>query len=118
LLATKGVCFIVKGRRYRYIYFISISKKVSISFKDLNDVVQKKLRSNNELVFPKRIRLIQFNGATGIIRCAHHDQHHVIDAMNHLIVSIGKKPCFSTQGCSGTIRALRKKYGVYKEKKV
>jgi RNase P/RNase MRP subunit POP5 len=81
-------------------------------------VVQKRLRANNELVFPKRIRLIQFNEAKGIIRCAHHDQHHVIDAMNHIILNRGKKPCFSTQGCSGTIRALRKKYGIGKEKSI
>ena len=79
-------------------------------------MVQKKFRSNTELVFPKRIRLIQFNGTNGIIRCAHHDQQNVIDALNHLVWNNGIKPCFSTQGCSGTIRALRKKYGIRKEK--
>ena len=79
-------------------------------------MVQQKLRANNELVFPRRIRLMQFDGEKGIVRCAHHDQHHVIDALNHVILSKGKKPYFSTQGCSGTIRALRKKYGIGKEK--
>ncbi len=79
--------------------------------------MQKKLRSKKELVFPKRIRLMQFDGEKGIVRCAHHDQQNVIDAMNQLVLINAKKPCFSTQGCSGTLRALRKKYGICKEEK-
>ncbi len=60
---------------------------------------------------------MQFNGDIGIIRCAHHDQPYVIDALNQLVMNDGEKPCFSTRGCSGTIRALRKKYGIGKERK-
>jgi RNase P/RNase MRP subunit POP5 len=75
------------------------------------------LRENNEMQFPKRIRLMQFNGSAGIVRCAHHDQQRVIDGLNHLDSAKGETGSVSTQGCSGTIRALRKKYHIEKEQK-
>jgi RNase P/RNase MRP subunit POP5 len=58
---------------------------------------------------------MQFNEDKGIIRCAHYDQHKVVDLINQLCLKDGKKPCFSTQGCSGTIRALRKKHEISKK---
>ena len=70
---------------------------------------------------PKRIRLIQFNGKVGILRCAHLDQKKVVEELNQLTVGDhGKKDGFSTIGCSGTLRALRSKYHVvkYRETKI
>jgi RNase P/RNase MRP subunit POP5 len=80
-------------------------------------MIKKNFRSNNALAYPKRVRLMQFDGKHGIIRCAHHDQDKVITDMNTLAVKQGGKPGFITRGCSGTIHALRQRYKLNKEGK-
>ena len=102
---------IVKGRRYRYIYFTYQCEKSQVTFTEVDDLIRCRAWDTAEMQFPKRIRLMQFNGREGIVRCAHVDQKKVIDGLNRLTVGkSGNKYGFSTQGCSGTLRALRNKY--------
>jgi RNase P/RNase MRP subunit POP5 len=101
---------IVKGRRYRYIYFSCHGGKSLFTFKDIDDVMRH-WTGDDEMCFPKRIRLMQFDGRAGIIRCAHLDQKKIIERINHLTIGKAEKNYgFSTHGCSGTLRALRRKY--------
>jgi RNase P/RNase MRP subunit POP5 len=107
---------IVKGRRYRYIFFSCQGGKLPVTFKDIDEMIRHWALDDEELCFPKRIRLMQFNGRAGIIRCAHLDQKKVTDGITRLTLrKAGKSYGFSTHGCSGTLRALRRKYSIDRE---
>ena len=111
-------CFcIVKGRRYRYICFSYDLTDTAATFRDISEVFHQHLRKNECLSFPKRVRLIQFNDRLGIVRCAHIDVPRVKEIINALLLKKnGEKTMFSTIGCSGTLRAVRQKYGFLKSR--
>jgi RNase P/RNase MRP subunit POP5 len=69
-------------------------------------------------MLPQRVRLIQFNGREGIVRCAHLDQNKVVEKITTLVIDKkGEKGGFRTIGCSGTIRSLCTKYQIIKKGK-
>jgi RNase P/RNase MRP subunit POP5 len=110
-------CFcIVKGRRYRYIYFSYNLKDRDISFLDVSEVFREGLRKNRVLCFPKRVRLILFDGCSGVVRCAHVDMLQVRAIINRLVLrECGSETAFSTLGTSGTLRRLRQKFDLPKK---
>ena len=108
----------VKGRRYRYIFF---RVSPSISDQELEQVVKLMrfdARNEQSVVFPQRIRLMQKDGLWGIVRCAHCDKPYVLSKLNsEVFVVREKKVRMETIASSGTIRSLRTRYSLPKKEK-
>lgn len=56
------------------------------------------------------IRLIRFDGSTGIIKCNHTEKENTIKLLRSIKKIISKDVSIETLGTSGTIKALIRKH--------
>ncbi|MEM0467236.1 MAG: Rpp14/Pop5 family protein [Candidatus Thermoplasmatota archaeon] len=102
---------IVKGtQRKRYIFFAVSSEEGT---PDFNSFLQA-LRYACEVQFHKtlrdlHIRLIRYNGYTGIIQCSYIEKEQVIKLLQSLTTVDSKKIKVTPKVTSGTIRSLLSK---------
>jgi RNase P/RNase MRP subunit POP5 len=106
------VCAIVKGnRRRRYIGFV-----VKIFAKNLNkSEVLEEIQRQCKYIFNKDcremgIRLIRFDGTSGILRCNHLEKENAIMLLKSIKKIRSKNVEITTIATSGTIRSLVKRH--------
>jgi RNase P/RNase MRP subunit POP5 len=101
------------GYRYRYIAFVL---KTTNSFCSISrNTLFTEIKNQCQMLFQKKwremgIRLISFNGVTGIIRCYHIEKNQTITLLENITSVTSHKVQIETIGASGTIRKLISKY--------
>ena len=100
-------------RRHRYIYFVvkSPNKQLNIEKSEINNVI----RLQCKYLFNKNcenmgIRLINFNGKKGIVKCNHTEKENTIKLLNSIKNISLNEVDTKTISTSGTIKTLIKKY--------
>jgi len=100
-------------KRHRYICFIikSSVKEDEISKAEINRQIKSQcLHLFNKNCYNMGIRLIRFDGETGIVKCNHTEKDNTIKLLQSIKKISAQNVQVETFGTSGTIKALIRKY--------
>ena len=107
----RGVLIVKGDRRQRYIGFVVNNNDNQVDkssiFHEIRRICNKKYNKNLKEM---GIRLIRFNGSSGILKCNHQEKENTILLLQSIKNIGSNKVQIIPVGTSGTIRSLIKKH--------